>query len=179
MTATAGRRTGMSSRQHQGQHGEGFIFAMASSAGLVVSRPSLDIDGVDWLIGFPGQLGTVRSPKIEVQVKSWSTPEGDNRAWNFRLQLRHYNALAGSGFEIRRFLVLVIVPADVARYATCDHNAMRMSHAAYWISLADRPVQPASEREAKTVVVRVPRSNLLTPETLKALVAGEGEGARS
>jgi len=179
MTATTGRRTGMNSRQHQGHHGEGFVFALASSAGLLISRPSLDIDGVDWLIGFPGQLGTVRSPKIEVQVKSWSTPEGDDSAWAYRMRLGHYNALAGVGFEVRRYLVLVIVPADVAGYATCDHDAMRMSHAAYWTSLADRPVLPATGTEAKTVVVAVPRSNLLTPETLKTLVAGDGEESRS
>jgi len=179
MTATAGRRIGMNLRQHQGQHGEGFIVAMASSAGLLISRPSLDIDGVDWLIGFPGQLGIVRSPKIEVQVKSWSAPEGDDSAWAYRMRLGHYNALAGGGFEIRRYLVLVIVPADVARYAICDHDAMRMSHAAYWTSLADRPVLSAAASDAKTVVVQVPRSNLLTPETLKALVAGDGEESRS
>lgn len=118
MTATTDRRAGMNSRLHQGHHGEGFVFAMASSAGLLISRPSLDIDGIDWLIGFPGQLGTVRSPKIEVQVKSWST-------------------------------------------------------------LADRPILPATQNEAKTVVVAVPRSNLLTPDTLKALVAGDGEESRS
>jgi hypothetical protein len=114
MTAAVGRSTGMNPRQHQGQHGEGFVYAMASSAGLLVSRPSLDIDGIDWLIGYPGQVGTVRSPKIEVQVKSWSTPEGDDSVWTYRMRLGHYNALAGGGFEIRRYLVLVIVPADVA-----------------------------------------------------------------
>jgi hypothetical protein len=179
MTATAGRRMGMTLRQHQGHHGEGFVFAMASSAGLLISRPSLDIDGVDWLIGFPGQLGTVRSPKMEVQVKSWSVPEGDEDAWAYRMRLRHYNALAGGGFEVRRYLVLVIVPADVAGYATCEHDAMRVSHAAYWTSLADRPVLPGGENDSKTVVVPVPRSNLLTPETLKALVAGDGEEPRS
>lgn len=117
MTATAGRRTGMNSLQHQGHHGEGFVFAMASSAGLLISRPSLDIDGVDWLIGFPGQLGTVRSPKIEVQVKSWSKPECVGDAWTYRMRLGHYNAIAGRGFEIRRYLVLVMVPADVAGHA--------------------------------------------------------------
>ena len=49
---------------------------------------------------------------------------------------------------------------------------MRLNHAAYWVSLADdeplaeRPDAPAS------VTVRVPRRNLLTPSSLRALVAG-------
>ena len=49
---------------------------MASSAGYLASRPTLDVDGVDWLVPHPGTLGFVRSPKIEVQVKTWSTFAG-------------------------------------------------------------------------------------------------------
>ena len=60
----------MTVQQHQGLHGEGYIFALACAAGLLASRPILDVDGVDWMIGSPGPLGTARSPKIEVQVKT-------------------------------------------------------------------------------------------------------------
>lgn len=59
---------------HQGLHGEGFIYAMACAAGFTTSRMNLDVDGVDWQIAYPGPKGTTRSPKIEMQVKSWSNP---------------------------------------------------------------------------------------------------------
>jgi hypothetical protein len=32
---------------HQGLHGEGFIYAMASAGGFTTSRMNLDVDGVD------------------------------------------------------------------------------------------------------------------------------------
>lgn len=157
----------------QGLHGEGFVFAMACSAGLNVSRPSLDIDGVDWLIGYPGQLGTVRSPKIEVQVKTWSAPSGDSTSLLYRMKVGHHNALAGANFALRRYLILVTVPEVSGEYAICDHEAMRLGHAAYWVSLEKEPILPIGADEARTVVVAVPRANLLTMETLLSLVAGE------
>jgi hypothetical protein len=38
---TKGVPVTLTMQQHQGLHGEGFVFAMASSAGLLVSRPTL------------------------------------------------------------------------------------------------------------------------------------------
>ena len=142
-------------QQHQGDYGEAFVFAMASAAGLLVSKSNLDVDGIDWLIGYPGPLGQARSPKIEVQVKTWSTPkprpakptvrkarpavmaaappaapEGD---WRYSMKVSHFNQLAGPGFAVSRYLVLVTVPADADRYAVCDAECMRLHHAAYWV----------------------------------------------
>jgi hypothetical protein len=110
----------LTAQQHQGLHGEGYVFAMASVAGLLACRPTLDVDGVDWLIGSPGPLGTSRSPKIEVQVKTWSRPVGDTDSWAYRLSTRQFNALAGRGFDLRRFLIMVAVPDAASRFAVCD-----------------------------------------------------------
>lgn len=160
-------------QQHQGLHGEGFIFAMACAAGLLASRPVLDVDGVDWTIGYSGALGSLRSPKIELQVKTWSKrPLAKNTAWRYRLSVKHFNALAGSGFAVPRFLVLVTVPAEITGYALCDDAGMTLCHAAYWVSLVDREQVPEGDGEPKTVAVEVPRGNLLTPESLIKLVAG-------
>ena len=165
----------LTAQHHQGLHGEGYVFAMACTAGLLVSRPILDVDGVDWLIGSPGPLGTARSPKIEVQVKTWSRPEGDDRSWRYRLSTPHFNSLAGPGFDLRRYLILLTVPDEAANFAMCDADCMRLRHAAYWVSLADRaPLADVPETPA-SVMVQVPHRNLLTPETLRALVAGDLE----
>lgn len=160
---------------HQGLHGEGYVFAMACTAGLLASRPILDADGIDWTIGHPGALGSVRSPKIEIQVKTARRASSDDDAWTHRLSVPHFNALAGSGFAIRRYFVLVTVPSDTKEYAMCDPGGMSLRHAAYWTSLSDRSVLPVGAEEQKTVAVRVPKANLLTPATLLALVAGDIE----
>jgi hypothetical protein len=159
----------LTTQQRQGLHGEGFVFALASAAGLLVSKAVPDVEGVDWLIGHPGRCGDVRSPKIEVQVKTWSSPRGDDESLRYRMRVQHFNALAGSGFRIPRYLVLVTVPADTEGYAECDARCMRLGHAAYWVSLAD--CDPIAGDMATTLVT-VPRRNLLTAASLVELVTG-------
>ncbi|HEX5542357.1 MAG TPA: DUF4365 domain-containing protein [Micromonospora sp.] len=188
----------LTAQQHQGLHGEGFVFAMASAAGLLASRPTIDVDGIDWLIAHPGPLGQLRSPKIEIQVKTWVLPRArlvkptarkrpsasmaaaspvvrSDGAWSYRMAVPHFNQLAGPGFAIRRYLVLVIVPESPGQYALCGFEDMRLGHAAYWVSLADESPMSVGPGEPKTLTVSVPRGNLLTPQTLLALVRGDKE----
>lgn len=163
----------MTVKLHQGLHGEAYVFALASAAGLLASRPILDVDGVDWLIASPGPMGTTRSPKIEVQVKTWSNPTGNDESWSYRLKQVHFNALAGPGFMVPRYLVLVIVPNAISGFALCDADCMKLHHAAYWVSLATHDPVPSEPGAPASVAVRVPRKNLLTPDTLVALVASD------
>jgi hypothetical protein len=69
--------TALEDRVWQGHYGEAFVRSLACAAGLVTSKKDLDVDGVDIQIGYPGVLGSMRYPAIDVQVKSWSNPSGD------------------------------------------------------------------------------------------------------
>jgi hypothetical protein len=160
----------------QGWYGECFVQALAAAAGLTVAKENPDLTGIDFHI-----KGTqeVRDdfPRMEVQVKSWSTPSRQGTLWHYRgLTEKQFNHLAGRR-TVPAFLFLVVVPSDGAGYATADENFLRLSHAAYWVSLEHMPKipQPSSERK---VLVAVPRQNLLTVESLIALcqdgVIGKG-----
>lgn len=94
-----------------------------------------------------------------------------------RLRIEHFNHLAGVGFQIPRFLALVSVPEDAAEYAVCTAEHMRLSTAAYWLSLADREVQPTGEGCPASLIVQVPTRNLLTVAALRHLLSGDLEGA--
>jgi hypothetical protein len=49
-----------------------------------------------------------------------------------------------------------------------DPDALRLRHGGYWVSLADRElIDPARQR---TTTIEVPRTNLLTVATLRALM---------
>jgi len=54
---------------------------------------------------------------------------------------------------------------------------MKLGMAAYWLSLADQDVKPAGDDDPKSIEVGVPRRNLLTVETLSALLSGHLDGA--
>ncbi len=69
LRSLTGRRPALDKYAHQGHYGESFVHALAAAAGLQLSKPYPDVDGVDWMIGRPGGHG-FKSPWIEVQVKS-------------------------------------------------------------------------------------------------------------
>jgi hypothetical protein len=164
---------------HQGSYGEAFVHALACAAGFTVGRQHLDVDGVDWQIGSVGPLGSLRSPRIEVQVKSWSQAKATSQHWNHRILVSHFNMLAGPGFMVPRFLMVVVAPISPDQYVQIAPDAMILSHAAYWLSLADRDALPTDETGTRTTSVQVPMRNLVTVDTLTALVRGDVEGASS
>jgi hypothetical protein len=63
------------------------------------------------------------------------------------------------------------------RYSVCDGDCMRLSTAAYWLSLADRDLLPMDEDSKQSVAVSVPKRNLLCVETLTALLSDDLGGA--
>lgn len=153
----------------QGEYGEMFVQTLATAAGLLCSKPWPDRDGTDLILGRAGDFGPTRSPRIEVQVKSWSNPRGTERDWRYgELRVKHFNKLAGGGFHIPRFLVLVIVPATSAGWVDVTYERMALAHAAYWVSLSDRSPVLGRDPEGR-VTVSVPRANLLDAESLQGL----------
>jgi hypothetical protein len=162
---------------HQGLYGESYVYTLACAAGLTASKQNLDVDGVDWLFAHPGPKGTKRSPKLEMQVKSTSSPEDGGEFYKYRLHVAKFNKLAGSGFDVPRFFALVVVPKDPEEYAVCDPVAMTLSHSAYWTSLADE-LQRSEDGSAKqSVGFQIPKRNLLTVKTLLSLISGDLKGA--
>ncbi|MGQ0773710.1 MAG: DUF4365 domain-containing protein [Pseudonocardiales bacterium] len=164
---------GLDPNQHQGLFGESFVRVLASAAGLIVSRPELDVDGCDFTISHKSVSGVTRHPKIEVQVKSWSRRRAvwQGGHWQYQLRARHFNELAGADFALPRFLVLVIVPDDWVDYATVSPDSVHLKYAAYWRSLRDDDrvnVDPDTK-----VRVPVPRANLLTVDALRAMMHDE------
>jgi hypothetical protein len=151
----------------QGYFGESFVRVLVSAAGLIAGQQDVDHTGVDFSIDFPGTRGTARFPKIEAQVKSWSSPKGNDAHWQYSMDVHHYNNLAGE-FTISRYLFLIIVPADVKQFAHVDETSMRLSYCGYWLSLRDLPViDPDSQQN---VTVHVPKRNLLTVKNLRSLL---------
>ncbi|WP_176993673.1 DUF4365 domain-containing protein [Nonomuraea jiangxiensis] len=154
---------------HQGWYGECFIQVLAAAAGLQASPLTPDCTGVDFDISAPVEVGG-DFPAMRVQVKTWAKPKGDNDDWIYpRLTEKRFNALAGGERRIPRFLFLVIVPDDAAKYARGNKNGLVLSHAAYWLSLADR-VRVENPQCNGTITVRVPKRNLLTVKSLRGLL---------
>jgi hypothetical protein len=152
---------------YQGWFGECFVQALAAAAGLQCSPLTPDCTGVDFDLSSPREIDG-DFPCVKVQVKSWSVPKESGESWRYTgLTQKRFNALAGVR-RIPRFLFLVVVPPDVNMYAWADQDVLRLSHAAYWISLQDQEQFAAPVCERK-IPLLIPKRNLLTAQSLKAL----------
>lgn len=150
---------------------------LAASAGFGVARPLPDVAGIDFhIVG----LGEVEDdyPLARVQVKSWSTPHGDEHSLHYdRLNEKQFNVLAGLRL-VPAFLFVIVVPPNSRDYAHIDDQRLQLYRAGYWMSLADRPKFPDPSAN-RSVTVHIPRRNLLTVESLTGLCEGTVKRAAS
>lgn len=154
---------------HQGDYGEQFVQALAIVSGLDTLKSAYrDRCGVDWQIQFPGIYRLSRYPKIEVQVKTWSQPHGDDLAWRYPLRVKNFNNLAGEGFSLPRFLFLVIVPDYQPTWTEVSSDNFVLRQAVYWENFLYHDPLPDRPPES-THTVSVPYKNLLTTESLLTL----------
>jgi hypothetical protein len=160
--------SGIPRRTHQGQFGEDYVRVLATAAGLTVSDYHPDVDGVDLQIALPADVGSVRSPRIDVQVKTTSRLRPVDGVFAFDgLDGRQFNKLAGRGFTVPRYLFLVTVPPDASRYADLNHHGLLLRHIGYWASLRAHETVPGGRA---TVRVKVSTANVLTAARLRELV---------
>ena len=163
----------------QGHYGEAYVHALVCAAGMTAFKKNLDVDGVDFQIGFPGRAPTMRYPAIEAQVKSWSSPVGDAEVFRYPLPLKNYDDLVGKvgvDFPLRRYLFLVVVPSESSEYVLAGHTHSEFRHATYWVSLMDEtPAADLTVTTSKTVYI--PKRNLLSTEVLTTLVTSDRLGA--
>ena len=154
--------------RHQGHFAEALVASIAAAAGLDVFLPRLG-DKVDLQVFTPGPQGTSSSRQICLQVKSWSSPKGSDSYFNYPLEVPAYNYLAGKDHDVRHYLVLCIIPTGADRYADAQPSRLHLRRAAYWLSLRDKEPDP-SLISTSTKTVYVPKTNLITPVTIRALV---------
>ncbi|WP_165966908.1 DUF4365 domain-containing protein [Actinomadura sp. 7K507] len=162
----------MDARNHQGGYGEAFVSALAVAAGLRLAKPIPDVDGIDFCM-WPDGVGALRGARasgVNVQVKSGSVATETDTTWGYRLEVPHFNFLADALATVYpTLLFLVIVPKDRREYATAEPDGLLLRNAAYWHSLANAdPI--ANPKEGTKTTVHVPKANLLTVDSLRALV---------
>lgn len=169
-----GQRVGLNSEVWQGHFAEGLVWALSCAAGLNPGKRSLDVDGVDIQIGFPGKVQTMRYPLIEAQVKSCCNPTYVGESFSYSIPVKNYNDLTGTvGIELptRRYLFLAHTPVTKSDYVITSEISNIFQYAVYWVDLMDHdPIDPEQQASKS---VHVPKSNLLTVDSLTSLVRGD------
>ena len=151
-----------------------FVQAVAATAGFSVVSPPVDDDSIDWQIAQAGGSGTVRSPKLELQLKSTATIEwkdGED-TFPFRLPKKNYEDLRPANVLVPRILVVVRLPEGPERWTEMTDEQLILRHCAYWLSLRGNE----ESDKMTSVTVYLPTSQRFNVEALQRLMTEIAEG---
>ncbi|RJO74858.1 DUF4365 domain-containing protein [Nocardia panacis] len=165
-----GVRQGLDKNNQQGQFGEDYVRVLTSAAGLIWSKDSMDMDGVDLSLKLPGRTARGFSPRIDVQVKTSVRLENRSGRVHFNgLTEPQFNKLAGPDFTVPRYLFVVSVPRHPVDYTDLYTSGLLLRHIGYYMSL-DQLEPIAAPQQDRVKAVHIPASNILTAAKLRALV---------
>jgi hypothetical protein len=107
----------------------------------------------------------MRSPRVEVQLKATAQNLLTEDYLSFPLPVKNYDELREPSM-VPRLLVVLRLPATLDQWLDQNEEALISRHGAYWLSLLG---MPASDN-TYTVTVHLPRTQLLTKESLQGLM---------
>src|SRR5438045_4200941 len=94
------------------QFSTAFVMAAAAISGYAISKPVPDEDSVDWTFAMRGGNGTVRSPKLDAQLKCTDQLISCGADLSYSLPVKNYSELIHSDYSVPRILIVVVVPKD-------------------------------------------------------------------
>jgi Domain of unknown function (DUF4365) len=145
-----------------------FVRAMAYAAGYSCYTPEVDDDSIDIGIAKRGAGGTVRSPRLELQVKCTGAGIFQGKVFGYQLTLKNYDDLRHDDYQSPRILVVVMVPATGrgSDWLKQTHQKLTIHHCGYWLSLRGLPAYAGKARKDPKLTVHLVRSQ---PFNVKAL----------
>jgi len=148
-----------------------YVHAVTAVAGYSTYAPSVDDDSIDLGIAEAGGSGTLKSPRLELQLKCTSGDDGEGDTLAFPLKRKNYDDLRAHVL-VPRILLVVTVPSDDTKdWLQHGDEEMVLRRCGLWVSLQG---QPSSENEA-SVTVHLPRINVFSPDALRSLMARVAE----
>ena len=148
------------------QFSRAYVQAVAAVAGYAWSEPSVDDDSIDLTLSAKGAGGTIRSPKVDLQLKchAATTPTGDQIS--FPLKIKNYEELRDDTVLVPRILVVLLVPTSPTDWLTYTEQELSLRRAAYWVCLHSQPTRT----NKSTVTVPVPRDQHFDADGLRGIM---------
>ena len=147
----------------QEQFSRSVVFAIASRAGCAVSERNVDDDSVDLTLC---SKMLSRRPSVDVQLKCTGQDVLDDNVLKFNLSKKNYDDLRITDVLVPRILIVVRVPADIESWLEHTEDHMLVRGCGYWLNLRDAP---ATDNLSGSTV-RIPRTNMFTPEQLTKMM---------
>lgn len=143
------------------------VKAMLAQCALKAATWDVDDDSIDFTIGQRGGKGTIRSPKMDVQMKCTAQDVLTPAGLTIQLPRKNYDDLRDTERGTPAILIVMLVPDDVTNWITVDNEKRYCLYRhAWWHSLAG---QPALTIKTDPTIV-IPRTQKLTPATITSLM---------
>lgn len=159
----------------QEEFSRAFVHAIASAAGFKVQPGAApDNDSVDFALCDRGPRGRIRSPRVDVQLKSRMAPIPD-RDFAFVLKAKNYMDLCppAGEFQVPRILIVVVVPTNLNDWTTDTPESLVLRYRAFWLCLHGLP----TTTNHTSVTVTIPIANAFTKQALIDMMNRVGSGA--
>lgn len=150
-----------------------YVRAVAHAAGYFVQEAnrSFDGDGVDLTLLSRSPSGTVRSPRLDLQLKATASPIVED-PFPYDLDVKNYDELRSVQLQVPRILVVVSVPDSTASWVAATEDELILRHCGYWKSL--RGEGPTTN--SATIRIRVDRSACFHVDQVTAMMGRIGNG---
>ena len=155
------------------QFSRAYVQAVAAVSGYTWSQPSVDDDSIDLTLAAKGGGGTIRSPKLDLQLKCHAGQVPTDNQFSFPVKLKNYDDLRNTTVLVPRILVIVLVPDLVSDWLSFSESELALRRSGYWVSL--RGLQ--SSTNTTNVTVNVSRTRPFSPTELSAIMARIGSGS--
>jgi len=144
-----------------------FIRAVSTVAGFSASQPEVDLDSVDLVIAARGVYGSLRSPRLELQVKCTGSAAMDEADLVFSgLSIKNYDDLRGQTLIPRLLVVAVVQGHDADDWIRHSPEELALLSCARWVSLFGLPDIVGQG----TTTVRLPKDNHFNVASLRDLM---------
>ncbi len=154
-----------------------YLSAIVVRAGMGIGKPSIDygVDGTISRIMVAEDGRRVESGiKFDYQLKATSRWRYDGGEVVYPLEVKTYNDIVqrlAVSRTVPLLLILMCLPQQPAEWLENDEEKLTIRKCCYWYS-----IQGSITNNTATVTIRVPRNQLLTPESLTRLLDDVSRG---
>jgi hypothetical protein len=147
------------------QFSKAYVKAVASVAECSIDWSSVDNDSVDGTLKRRTHLSTVRSPYLDIQLKSTYTDCIQDNHIVYPLSIKNYDDLRTINLSVPRILVVVVLPSDLSEWTYHNEQQLALRKCGYWMSLRGEPA--TINTTSKTV--HLPRQQVFDVNGLDAI----------
>lgn len=161
----------MTPNQQREELSKAYVTAVVAQCGFKLGHWSQDDDCLDVTVGAAGPvgLGTLKSPKIDIQLKSTTDQShdlGTQISWS--LKRAHYDILRDPMVCTPKVLVILMLPERIETSVEHTADQLVLRRCAYWVSLVGEPAIDDGTKKYHTVYL--PKSNVFSPDALRKLL---------